>query len=332
MSDLTELEPGVLKGLATTTIDKLTTAGIHTVQYLATMTPGTLATRAGMGKDTAEKAIRKALDYSDRGYVTGAQLHEEILQRTRLTTGSINLDTLLGGGIESETTLEIFGSNGSGKTQLCHSIAVHAQLSIGEGGLGGGVVWIDTENTFRPDRIAQIAGSLGLDPHEILSNIFCWEASNALHQVQGIERMEGLLKEENIKLVIVDSMMSHLRSEYLGRGTLAERQNILNDALHKLKNLSKVRKLTSVYTNQVVSTPDIYTPLKPAGGNIMGHAATTRIFIKKSSKGAVVVTLTKSPYLPDGQATFVVDEYGIRDTKKFLEEREKVKRDDEEEM
>ena len=328
---LTPLGPGVPKGPKATTIEKIMSVGIHTVEYLATMTPGALAMRTGMGKDTAENAIRKALDYTGRGYVTAKQLHEELLKRTRLHTGSIALDTLIGGGVESESTLEIIGENGAGKTQVCHSLAVHAQLPLEEGGLDGDVAWVDTEDTFRPDRIAQIAGSLGLDIDAVLSRIVRWKAKTSLDQVRAVEELSGLCHERNIKLVIVDSMIAHLRGEYLGRGTLAERQQLLADALKKLENISQVYKLTSVYTNQVVSTPDIYKPLKAAGGNIMGHAATMRIFLKKSNATkSVVVTLTKSPYLADSQAVFVVDEYGISDTKKFLKERKKAEEETEE--
>ena len=327
MSGLTELEPGILSGPKKTTIEKIIKARIHTVEYLATMTPASLAVRADIGKDTAENAIRKALDYTGRGYVTGKQLYDELLKRTRLTTGSIALDELLGGGIESETTLEIIGENGAGKTQICHKLAVTTHLPIEEGGLDGEVAWIDTEDTFRPDRIAQIAGSLGLNTDEVLSKIVRWKAKTSLDQVRAVEELSGLCHKRNIKLVIVDSMMAHLRGEYLGRGVLAERQQLLQDALKKLSNISQVYELTSVYTNQVVSTPDPYKPLKAAGGHIMGHAATNRLFIRKSAAGAVIASLTKSPYLPDGQAAFVVDAYGISDTKKFLRELKERKKD-----
>jgi len=319
MNSLTNLEPGVLTGPTAPTIEKIKKAGILTVEDLAIQTPSQLAERASMGKDTAEKAIRKALDHVSRGYVTGKQLHDELGLRTRLTTGSTVLDNLLGGGIESETTTEIIAEKGSGKTQMCHTLAVLAQLPIEEGGLNGEVAWIDTEDTFRPDRITQIANTLSLNADKILSGIYKWKAITTLHQKLAIEALAELCHNKNIKLVIVDSMMSHLRSEYIGRGTLSERQGILNDMLHKLSNLSQTWKLTSVYTNQVMDNPAIMygNPIKAAGGHIMGHAATTRVFLRKSSRGGKVTyiaKLTKSPYLPDGEAPFVVDEYGVRDT------------------
>ena len=171
MNSLTNLEPGVLTGPTAPTIEKIKKAGILTVEDLAIQTPSQLAERASMGKDTAEKAIRKALDHVSRGYVTGKQLHDELGLRTRLTTGSTVLDNLLGGGIESETTTEIIAEKGSGKTQMCHTLAVLAQLPIEEGGLNGEVAWIDTEDTFRPDRITKIANTLSLNSDKILSGI-----------------------------------------------------------------------------------------------------------------------------------------------------------------
>lgn len=325
MSGLTELEPGILSGPKQTTIEKIRKAGILTVEDLATQTPSQLAERADIGKDTAENAIMKALGRISRGYVTGKQLHDELLTRTRLTTGSSKLDVLLGGGIESKTTTEIIGEKGSGKTQICHTLAVLAQLPIEKGGLDGEVAWIDTENTFRADRIMQIAQNLSLDPDKVLAKIHCWQAYNTLHQKLGIEALGALCHKNNIKLVIVDSMMSHLRSEYIGRGTLSERQGILNKILDKLGKLSRTQELTSVYTNQVMDNPAIMygNPTKAIGGHIMGHAATTRVFLrktKKMGKSIYIAKLTKSPYLPDGEAPFVIDEYGVRDTEGSREE------------
>lgn len=325
MSALTELEPGILIGPKATTIEKIKKAGIFTVEDLATQTPSQLAERADIGKDTAENAIRRALERISQGYITGKQLHDELMNRTRLTTGSTELDKLLGGGIESETTTEIIGEKGSGKTQICHTLAVLAQLPIEEGGLFGEVAWIDTEDTFRSDRITQIANALNLGTDKILSGIYRWKAITTLHQKLAVEALAELCHKKNIKLVIVDSMMSHLRSEYLGRATLQERQMRLNEMLHKLSNLSQTWKLTTVYTNQVMDNPAIMygNPIRAVGGHIMGHAATTRVFLRKTTqrgKAIYIAKLVKSPYLPDGEAPFVVDKYGVRDTEGNREE------------
>ena len=310
-----ELEEGALKGVTKPTIEKLLKAGIRTVEGLARQTPKALAERAGIGKDTAEKAIKKALVMISRGYIDGKQLHDEMMKRTRLSTGSTVLNELLGGGIESETTTEISGKEGSGKTQLCHILAVLAQQPIEEGGLDGEVAWIDTEDTFRPDRIIEICGARELDGDAVLAHIHRGKAVTSLDQRDLVEKLEALCHEKNIKLIIVDSMMAHLRAEYVGRAMLSERQTLLNDILQKLAKICQSYGITAVYTNQVMDNPAIMygNPEKAVGGHIMGHAATTRIHIRKGRQNLRIAVLMKSPYLPDGEAPFVITDGGIED-------------------
>jgi len=318
----TELEDNIIDGTSNPTLKKIRAAGIRTVEDLSVQLPKDLAEKADIGDDTAEKAIRTALSMVTRGFITGKQLHDEMGGRTRLTTGSQTLDTLLGGGIESETTTEIIGEEGSGKTQMMHCLAVLAQLPIDQGGLGGEVAWIDTEGTFRPDRIREIAESRGLDPDTTLSKIHVGEASTSQHQRLLIDALSTLCFEKDIKLIIVDSMMAHLRSEYIGRGMLAARQHLLNDILQKLAKITQNNRITAIYTNQVMEDPaKMYgNPEKAAGGHIMGHAATTRIHIRRGRREVRVVSLKKSPYRPDGEALVVIDEYGIRDVEKNRDE------------
>jgi DNA repair protein RadA len=314
MSDRIELEPGILTGVTAPTIEKIKKGGVHTVEELATQTTKQLVERAGIGKETAEKAINKALNMVGRGYITGKQLYDELQHRTRLSTGSEELDTLLGGGIESETTTEISGKEGSGKTQICHMLAVQAQRSLEEGGLGAEVAWIDTEDTFRPDRIKEIAESLEMEPMTVLSHINRWKAANTPDQLDAVEKLGALCNEKPVGLVIVDSMMGHLRSEYIGRGTLSERQGILGDILQKLSKTCQTYKLTAVYTNQVMDNPAILygNPEKAIGGHVMGHAATT-LHLRRGKGPLRIASLKKSPYLPDGEARFKVTERGIED-------------------
>jgi DNA repair protein RadA len=215
MSDRIELEPGILTGVTAPTIEKIKKGGVHTVEELATQTTKQLSESAGIGKDTAENAINKALNMVGRGYITGKQLYDELQHRTRLSTGSAELDELLGGGIESETTTEISGKEGSGKTQICHMLAVQAQRPLEAGGLGAEVAWIDTEDTFRPDRIKEIAESLEMEPMTVLSHINRWKAANTPDQLDAVEKLSALCNEKPVGLVIVDSMMGHLRSEYI---------------------------------------------------------------------------------------------------------------------
>ena len=315
----TELEDNIIQGTSNPTLKKIRDAGIHTVEDLSVQLPKDLAEKADIGENTAEKAIRTALNMVTRGFITGKQLYDEMGGRLRLTTGSQLLDSLLGGGIESGTTTEIIGKEGSGKTQLMHCLAVLAQLPVEQGGLDGEVVWIDTESTFRPDRIREIAATRGLDPDKILSGIHVGEANTSQHQKLLVDDLTKLCFEYNIRLIIVDSMMAQLRGEYLGRGMLAARQNLLNNILQNVeKILRNNKKIVAIYTNQVMDDPGkLYgNPEKAAGGHIMGHAATTRLHIRRGRQGVRVVSLKKSPYRPDGEAPIMIDEYGIRDTEK----------------
>ena len=211
MSRLTELTPGVLKGITEPIIEKIREAEIYTVVDLAIQMPKNLADSAGIGKDTAEKAIKKALVYVSQGYRTGLEVREEHKKRTKLSTGAKELDDLLGGGPESQTTLEIIGEKGTGKTQMCMKLAIQAQLPIEEGGLDGEVVWIDTEGTFRPDRITEISEACGLDPEEILSKIHHGGALTSQHQKVLVDKLTVLLNEKNIKLGVKASQPVDLR-------------------------------------------------------------------------------------------------------------------------
>jgi len=315
MTTLTELDDIVLKPIKATTIEKIRKAGIITVEDLATQMPKRLAERAGIGGDTAENAIDKALTHARKGLISGADLLLEQSKRTRLSTGSSEFDTLLGGGILSETILEIIGEKGTGKTQICFMLAIMAQLSIEAGGLDGEVIWIDTEGTFFASRIIEICEALGLNSEKVLSKIWVGSAVTTQDQKRLVEEASSTCHEKNIKLIIVDSMMGHLRSEYIGRGMLSARQDELKLILHKLKHTCWIHKITGVYTNQVQDDPGkMYgNPMKPIGGHVMGHSPTYRVQLRRGKGELRIVSLKKSADLPDGEARFKVTEKGIED-------------------
>ena len=316
MTELTNLTADILPGTSAPTVKKILEAGITTLEDLARQNPKLLAKQTKMGEDTATRAVNTALKLVSDGYITGTQLHDRNLTRNRLTTGSTELDTLLGGGVEEETTTEIAGKNGSGKTQLMHMLAINAQLPVENGGLGGKVVWIDTEGTFRPDRILEICKARELDGAAMLEGVIYGEAYHSGHQKTLITELGEQCHEHNVKLVIVDSMMAHLRSEYLGRGMLSDRQVTLNDMLQRLAKISRTHKLTVVYTNQMMDNPGAMFQKAAGiavGGNIMGHAATTRLEIRKGRLDKRIVGLTKSPYLPEGEAVIRITTMGVED-------------------
>ncbi len=206
-------------------------------------------------------------------------------------------------------------------TQICHQLSVNVQLPKELGGLDGSVIVIDTENTFRPERIIQMAEAKGLDPNEVLRNIYVAQAYNSNHQmllVDNAKELANKIKKEGgkpVRLIIVDSLMSHFRAEYVGRGTLADRQQKLNRHLHDLMRLGELFNAAIVVTNQVQAKPDTFfgDPTKPVGGHIVAHTATFRVYLRKSKGELRVARLIDSPHLPESEAVFRVTERGIED-------------------
>jgi len=200
-------------------------------------------------------------------------------------------------------------------TQWCFQLCVTTQLPKEKGGLDGNVLYIDSENSFRPERIVDIAKHLKLDPEIVLKNIFIARAFNSDHQMVLAEKAEELVKEKNIKLIIVDSLTSQFRAEFIGRGTLSGRQQKLNKHMHTLMKLAEMYNIAILVTNQVMSRPDIMfgDPTAPIGGNIVAHNSKTRLYLRKAKAEKRVAKLVDSPSLPDGEAVYRVTENGIED-------------------
>ncbi|MHC1636613.1 MAG: DNA repair and recombination protein RadA, partial [Candidatus Nezhaarchaeales archaeon] len=204
---------------------------------------------------------------------------------------------------------------GVGKTQLCHQLCVTVQLPREKGGLNGAALYIDTEGTFRPERILQIAERFGLDGKQVLDNVIYARAYNSDHQILIVEEAADLIKENNIKLIVIDSLISHFRGEYLGRETLAVRQQRLNKHIHQLLRLADVYNLAVVVTNQVLANPEAFfgNPQKPAGGNILAHGSTYRIWLRKGKESKRIAKIFDSPKHPEVEAVFQVTDKGIMD-------------------
>jgi DNA repair protein RadA len=247
-------------------------------------------------------------------YLTGVEVFERCKRRRRITTGSQNLDSLLGGGVETQAITEFFGEFGSGKTQLCHQLAVNVQLPEESGGLKKSAIYIDTENTFRPERIRQMVTALGLDPKESLWSITVARAYNSHHQMLLVEKAEEIIPEKNVGLLVVDSLTSHFRSDYSGRDSLADRQQRLNRHLQTLLRIAEKHNIAVVATNQVYMRPDCFfrDPTAPVGGHIVGHASTFRVYLRKSKGCRRIARLIDSPCLPDGEVVFTVTSEGVR--------------------
>jgi len=311
MSELEDL-PGVGPAIA----KKLYEAGYDELMKIAVASPGELVEAADVGEGVAAKIIQAAREKADvGGFETGDSLLEKLKERRHLTTGSKSFDELIGGGFETQAITELFGAFGSGKTQVAHQLCVNVQMPEEEGGLEGEAIFIDTENTFRPERIVQMAEGAGMDTKEVLKNIHVANAFNSNHQMMLVEKAMEIAKERNVRLLVVDSLTGHFRAEYVGRGTLADRQQKLNRHMHELLRFSRLQNAVICVTNQVAARPDVFfgDPTQPIGGHIVGHTAMFRIYLRRSKGGKRIARLIDSPHLPEGEAIFIVKEEGIRD-------------------
>ena len=313
--DPDELTLEDLPGIGPKGAQKLRDAGYNELISVAAASSGEISAACEISTATAEKIVQAARSQLDMGFKTAADLQEKRKEVGKITTGSKNLDALLGGGVETQAITEAFGAFGSGKSQIGFQLAVNVQMPKGEGGLNGRCVFIDTESTFRPERIAQLAIARGLDPKKVLKNIFVAKAYNSDHQIVLAEKAKDLVKEHNIKLIIVDSLMSHFRSDYSGRGELAPRQQKLNRHMHALQKLADTYNVAIYLTNQVMARPDVMfgDPTTHVGGNIVGHASTYRLYLRKSKASTRIARLIDSPNLPEGEAVFTLTEKGLSD-------------------
>ena len=310
ITDISDL-PGVGEKIG----EKLKKAGYIDLMSLAAASPKELGETANVGEMTATKIINTAREELDIGFETGTDVYERRQQIKKISTGSKNLDTLLGGGIETQSVTEFHGAFGSGKTQVGFQIAVNVQKPVDEGGLDGTCIIIDAENTFRPERVRQVAEAAGMDPEKVLKNIFVARAYNSDHQMVLTDQVGSMIKEKNVKLVIVDSVTSNFRADFSGRGELASRQQKLNRHLHSLQRLADVYNVAVYITNQVMANPAILfgDPTRPIGGHILGHFSTHRLYVRKSKGNTRIARIIDSPNLPEGEAVYVITPEGIRD-------------------
>ncbi|MEM3401821.1 MAG: DNA repair and recombination protein RadA [Candidatus Hadarchaeales archaeon] len=306
--------PGVGEAIA----EKLREAGYRTIESIAVASIGELCEAAEIGEGVAKKIIAGAREMARVGeFTTGDKVLEMREKIGRITTGSKKLDELLDGGVETQGVTEAFGEFGSGKTQLGHQLAVNVQLPVEKGGLEGKAIFIDTEGTFRPERIRDMAVAVGLDPFRTLKNIYWVRAFNTDEQILITEKAEEMAEKEDerIKLIIVDSLMSHFRAEYPGRGKLVDRQQKINRLLMILHRIASLHDLAVYVTNQVLSAPDVFfgDPTRPIGGHVVGHSVTTRIYLRKSKAPKRIARIYDSPALPENEAVFAILSDGIRD-------------------
>ncbi len=305
-----------LSGVGQAILNKLNDSGYSSLESIAVASPQDLSTAAGIPLTTAQRLIREAREALDIRFKTALEVKKERANVRKITTSSQALDGLLGGGIETRTMTEFFGEFGSGKTQICHQVSVNVQLPPEKGGLSGKAVYIDTEGTFRWERIEAMAKAQGIDPDSAMSNIYYMRAINTDHQIAiGDDLQELINKDPAIKVVIVDSVTSHFRAEYVGRENLAVRQQKLNKHLHQLVRLAEVYELAVIVTNQVMSRPDMFygDPTVAVGGHTLYHTPGIRVQVKKSRGNKRIARMEDAPHLPEGEVVFAITEEGIRD-------------------
>ena len=333
-----------LPGVGPATADKLVENGFESYQSIAVASPGEMSTTADIGESSAADIINAARDAADvGGFETGATVLERRQEIGKLSWQIDEVDDLLGGGIETQSITEVYGEFGSGKSQVTHQMAVNVQLSRENGGLEGGCIFIDSEDTFRPERIDDMVRGLDdeiladeMEKREIegtpsdeeameelvaafLDQIHVAKAFNSNHQILLAEKAKELAGEHEesewpIRIVCVDSLTAHFRAEYVGRGELADRQQKLNKHLHDLMRLGDLFNTAILVTNQVASNPDSYfgDPTQAIGGNILGHASTFRMYLRKSKGNKRIVRLVDAPNLADGEAVMRVEGAGLK--------------------
>lgn len=315
-----KLELDTLDDIGPATKIHLVEAGIDSLKELIVRGPNDVAEVTGMSMEKSIDLCNKArikleeVNMIEKTFVPATELYNKRKKIERISTGSKNFDDLLGGGFEVNAITEIYGEFGSGKTQICHTSSVMVQQKRTEGGLEGGVIYIDTENTFRPERIVSISKARNIDYASVLENIVVAKAFNSAHQELIINETGKIIENNNIKLLVLDSAISHYRAEYLGRGTLSERQQKINRLMHILIRISETYKIAVILTNQIQSVPDTIfgDPFRPAGGNIIAHSSTYRIYLKKAGKNRIA-RIVDSPYHPEIEALFSLGEEGVTD-------------------
>ena len=315
-------EIDTLNDIGPATKTSLKEAGFRSIKDLVIRGPTDIAEATGIAIEKCTllcnraREILEEIGVLDKPFTTANEIYHKRKSEYRISTGSKNLDELLDGGIETRAITELYGEYGTGKTRVCHTLCVTVQQSKAEDNISR-ALYIDTENTFRPERIASIASARKIDPSVALENVIVAKAYNSSHQEVIIQESPNVINLHNIKIMIVDSIVSHYRAEYLGRSVLSERQQRINRLLHILLRIAETCKIAVVITNQIQSSPDAIfgDPNKATGGNVMAHTSTYRLYLKKAGKNRIA-RMVDSPYHSEREILFALNEQGIGDPQK----------------
>ncbi|KAI8082847.1 meiotic recombinase Dmc1, partial [Halteromyces radiatus] len=288
----TEVEELQTQGITMVDINKLKNAGICTISGVQMMTKKNLLRIKGLSEAKVDKIKDAAAKLQNSGFLSGIEVAQKREQVLKISTGSQQLDILLGGGIQTMSITEAFGE----------------------------YPFIDTEGTFRPDRIRAIAERFGVDAEQCLENIIVARAWNSDHQMDLMTEIAARFVQEKgaYRLLVVDSIIALFRCDYAGRGELAERQQKLNQMLSRLIKISEEYNVAVYLTNQVSSDPGagmtfVSDPKKPVGGHILAHASATRIYLRKGRGEERVAKIYDSPDMPENEASYAISIGGIVD-------------------
>lgn len=299
-----------IKGLGPTSAEKLDAAGIGTIMALAVSSPTEVSTVAGMSESAARKLIKEARETLNLGFEVATEYSKKRDIIKKISLNCEPFDKVLDGGFESGSISEVFGQYGCGKTQIAHLLVVRALVEDPK----NKCIYIDTEGTFRADRIRDFAKANGVDPEEALSRIYVTRAYNSDHQMLLAEEAERLIQKDNsYRVLIVDSLTSHFRSEFIGRGELATRQQKLNKHMHLLSKIAYLYNAVILVTNQVMSDPAGFfgDPTRAVGGHIVGHNSAFRIYLRPGKGGTIYFKLIDSPNLPQGEGNYNITVDGL---------------------
>ena len=318
--ELMEIDRLTESGIPAADITKLKAAGIYTVPGVNMVCKKDLLNIKGLSEAKVDKIVDAARKLCASGFVNGVSFMEQRKKVVRITTGCAALDQLLGGGLESMAITEAFGEFRTGKTQIGHTLCVTCQLPFQMGGGNGKAMYVDTEGTFRPERIRAIAARYGLDGDAALENILVARAHTHEHQAHLLSQMAAMMAEDQYSLVIVDSITALFRVDFCGRGELAERQQKLGKMMSNLTKLAEEYNVAVYITNQVVADPGgasmfVADPKKPVGGHILAHASTTRLSLRKGRADQRICKIYDSPNLPEAECVFSIAEQGIVDAR-----------------
>lgn len=299
-----------ISGCGPATIDKLSSNGISTLMALAVSSPANIADMCGISENVARKLIQNARDNLKLGFEVASEYAKKRDKVKKLGTGCSDFDNMLGGGFESKSITEVYGRTSSGKTQLSHLMVIRALLENKE----NKAIYLDSESTFREERIKDFAEANELAVDDVMSRIFIARSYNPEHQMLLVDEIEKMLQKDNTyRILVIDSLTSHFRANFSGRGELASRQQLLNKHLHQLLRIADIYNMIVIVTNQVSSNPGVMygNPEQPIGGNIMSHSATSIVYLRPSKAGTWAAKLVDSPSLPQTECNYIITKEGF---------------------